>query len=147
MKSSNQWTFIKNSAKSRVRGTLDIYHAFIRDLDDNSETVTPPESPTPPESATPPEWDIVNSPTSVSSFWFRHHCPISLDNLFWLHSKILLVRIRRLTSYLKDGKNDKMLTVERTTLIMLPERRNGNALQCKSLSFGLWICSIIVVRK
>ncbi|XP_037045917.1 E3 ubiquitin-protein ligase Nedd-4 isoform X13 [Bradysia coprophila] len=54
------------SAKSRVRGTLDIYHAFIRDLDDNSENVTPPESPTPPESATPPEWDIINSPTSNS---------------------------------------------------------------------------------
>ncbi|XP_037045915.1 E3 ubiquitin-protein ligase Nedd-4 isoform X11 [Bradysia coprophila] len=56
------------SAKSRVRGTLDIYHAFIRDLDDNSENVTPPESPTPPESATPPEWDIINSPTSQNSF-------------------------------------------------------------------------------
>ncbi|XP_037045914.1 E3 ubiquitin-protein ligase Nedd-4 isoform X10 [Bradysia coprophila] len=55
-------------AKSRVRGTLDIYHAFIRDLDDNSENVTPPESPTPPESATPPEWDIINSPTSQNSF-------------------------------------------------------------------------------
>lgn len=55
-------------AKSRVRGTLDIYHAFIRDLDDDSENVTPPESPTPPETATPPEWDIINSPTSQSSY-------------------------------------------------------------------------------
>lgn len=56
----------KNSAKSRVRGTLDIYHAFVRDLDDHSENVTPPDSPTPPETATPPEWDIVNMTASVS---------------------------------------------------------------------------------
>ncbi|KAJ6642960.1 E3 ubiquitin-protein ligase Nedd-4, partial [Pseudolycoriella hygida] len=54
-------------AKSRVRGTLEIYHAFVRDLDDNSENITS-ESPTPTETATPPEWDIINSPSSNNSF-------------------------------------------------------------------------------
>lgn len=72
----------KNSAKSRVRGTLDIYHAFIRDLDDDSENVTPPESPTPPETATPPEWDIINSPTSVNGILLRRFSVLktSLNN-------------------------------------------------------------------
>lgn len=48
--------FSINSARSKVRGTLEIYHAYIRDLDSNGSN------------AADPDWEIVDneSTTSVS---------------------------------------------------------------------------------
>lgn len=48
--------FYFNSARSKVRGTLEIYHAYIRDLDSNGSN------------AADPDWEIVDneSTTSVS---------------------------------------------------------------------------------
>lgn len=47
------------SARSRVRGTLEIYHAFVRDLDASSSSNTTSES----------DWDVIDdenvSTTSV----------------------------------------------------------------------------------
>ena len=48
--------FFLNSARSKVRGTLEIYHAYIRDLDSNGAN------------GADPDWEIVDneSTTSVS---------------------------------------------------------------------------------
>lgn len=48
--------FSVNSARSKVRGNLEIYHAYIRDLDSNGTN------------AADPDWEIVDneSTTSVS---------------------------------------------------------------------------------
>lgn len=45
----------QSSARSRVRGTLEIYHAFVRDLDATSSSGTSDS-----------EWDVIDHETSTS---------------------------------------------------------------------------------
>lgn len=50
---------LRFSARSRVRGTLEIYHAFVRDLDASTSSA-----------ASDSDWDVIDdeagTPTSVS---------------------------------------------------------------------------------
>lgn len=73
------------------------------------------------------------------SLYIKHRS-IILSNPY---SKALMGHIRHRINYLKDGKNDKMLMVEHTMSIMLPEQRNGNVPQCEYFSsFPVNMCSV-----
>lgn len=118
------------SAKSRVRGTLEIYHAFIRDLDaSDSSSSTNLE----------PDWEVVNDAEQ------EQEADMVIDNipLRLLPSQFLIEHVifacvsipmldhQELNHCRLDGKNVKMPMAERITSIMSLEPRSGRDLRRK----------------
>lgn len=60
--------FNMHSARSRVRGTLEVYHAFIRDLD---------ASDTSSSTNNEPDWELVNEGEAESDVESIAHTQVS----------------------------------------------------------------------
>jgi hypothetical protein len=123
-----------SSAKSRVKGFLEIYHAYIREPNTGS---TDEEETAPAEGE--PGWEMIDgvqtaagtveTPAQVGTFGLRRTC----RNHFHADVFRLLrfpIKIKSCL-FLLDGKKDKMLTAGPILSTTMQGLRNGSGLYRK----------------
>jgi hypothetical protein len=142
-------TFGIFSAKSRVKGFLEIYHAYIREPNTGS---TDEEETTPAEGE--PGWEMIDgvqtaagtveTPAQVGIFWITSQCR---DNLHAIVFRLLRFPIKSKSClFLLDGKKDKMPTAGPISSITMQGLRNGSGLYRKQQLIFLRLLIINNVR-